>query len=283
MPDIFSDLSSMGLSNLSGIKIFDEEEKKQATKGEEKSAAPKISETDFLFDKSVKCPVCDREFKVKTVKTGKPRLIGSDMDLRPKYQGIDPVKYDVIACPKCGYAALSRFFNYMTPAIAKMITENISNSFKGLPQEGPMISYDEAIARYKLALLNTVIKKSKTSERAYTCLKLGWLYRGKAENLNQSAPDYNEQKAECNAVEAEFINNAYEGFSMAITKELYPICGMDEVTVDYLLANLAFQTNRRDESLRFLSKIITSNFANAKIKDKARDLRDIIVSENKKS
>lgn len=277
MSDIFSDLSSMGLTGLSGVKIFeDDSEKKKNTKKENGETVVQINEVDFLFDKKVQCPVCDKEFKVKTVKTGKPRLIGSDPDLRPKYQGIDSVKYDVIVCPHCGYGALSRFFSYMTTHQAKLIHENVTSSFKGLTETGETYTYDEAIARYKLALLNTIVKKAKISERAYTCLKIGWLYRGKAEQLTGNEPDYKQQKDLCVKAEQEMLANAYEGFVMCVSKENYPVCGMDETTLDYLMANLAKQIGKTDEALRILSRIITSPTANPKIKDKARDLKDTI-------
>ena len=277
MSEIFSDLSSMGFTGLKNVKIFDDdEEKKKNAKQEGAKAGPQYNEADFLFDKKVQCPVCDNEFKTKTVKTGKPHLIGSDPDLRPKYQGIDSVKYDVIVCPHCGYGALSRFFSYMTTHQAKLIHDNISVNFKGLAQTGDTYTYDEAIARYKLALLNTVIKKAKVSERAYTCLKLAWLYRGKAENLKPEEPDYSKQKEECAKNEKEMLLNAYEGFVMSVSRELFPICGMDETTLDYLMANLARQVGKNDDALRILSKILVSNTANPKIKDKARDLKEAI-------
>lgn len=275
MSDIFSGLSSMGFSEMSKVEIFDEEEKKPKEKKEEK-AAVQINEADFLFEKSVQCPVCDKEFKTKTVKTGKARLIGSDPDLRPKYQGIDPVKYDVIICPHCGYGALSRFFSYMTSQQAKLIHENITSKFKGLTETGETYSYDEALMRYKLALLNTVVKKAKVSERGYTCLKLAWVYRGKTEHLTGEEPDYAAVKEECAREEQDLMSKAYEGLMMAIAKETYPICGMDETTLDYLLANLAYQTGKKDESMRIVSRILTSSTANPKIKDKARDLKDIL-------
>ncbi|MGN1186954.1 MAG: DUF2225 domain-containing protein [Lachnospiraceae bacterium] len=277
MSDIFSDLSSMGLTGLSGVKIFeDEDEKKKSAKKEIEAVAVQLNEADFLFDKKVQCPVCDKEFKTKTVKTGKPRLIGSDPDLRPKYQGIDSVKYDVIVCPHCGYGALSRFFSYMTTHQAKLIHENVTANFKGLTETGETYTYDEAIARYKLALLNTIVKKAKISERAYTCLKIAWLYRGKGEQLTGSEPDYKQQKETCVKAEQEMLTNAYEGFVMCISKELFPICGMDETTLDYLMANLAKQIGRNDEALRLVSKILTTPSANTKIKDRARDLKDSI-------
>ena len=65
------------------------------------------------------------------VRTGKVKLISADTDLRPKYQLVDSLKYDALVCPKCGYAALSRFFKFMMPAQAKLIRENISKNFSG--------------------------------------------------------------------------------------------------------------------------------------------------------
>lgn len=110
MGDLFSGLESMGLGGLSNVRIYDEE-KQDSQKGSAEAAKHVVTEEDFLFDKKMQCPVCDKEFKSKTVKTGKPRLLGSDSDLRPKYSGIDSIKYDAIVCPNCGYAALSRFLD----------------------------------------------------------------------------------------------------------------------------------------------------------------------------
>lgn len=277
MSNIFSDLSSMGFEGLTGVKIFDEDEKKKVVNTESKTEQVQIKEEDFLFDKSLKCPVCDREFKERTVKTGKARLIGSDPDLRPRYQGIDSVKYDAVICPRCGYGALSRFFNGLTAHQTKDIKDNVSASFKGLPDDGlPIYTYDTAIARFKLVLLNTVVKKAKMSERAYTCLKIAWLYRGKGENLETSAKNYQEQKKFCEEAEKEFLKNAYDGFMMAMSKEMFPICGMDEFTFMYLLANLAHLVDNDEEALRLISRIIISPGANPKIKDKARDFKELL-------
>lgn len=98
----------MGLQGLENVKIYDDEPKKTDNKAE-KPKTPEVTEADYLFDKTYKCPVCEKEFKAKMVRAGKTRLIGSDSDLRPKYSGIDAIKYDAIVCPYCGYASLSRF------------------------------------------------------------------------------------------------------------------------------------------------------------------------------
>lgn len=275
MGDIFSGLESMGFQGLSGVKIYEEEKKDtQAQTDEEKK--PVFVEADFLFDKKVQCPVCDKEFKAKTVKTGKPRLIGSDSDLRPKYAGIDSIKYDAMVCPNCGYAALSRFFSYMTSASAKLIKENVSASFKGFPEAGDTYSYDDAINRHKLALLNTIVKKAKISERAYTCLKIAWLFRGKAENVPADAPDREAVLKDCKKNELEMISNAFEGFVVSRAKEDFPVCGMDESTFDYLIADLAIKLDKKDVAAKLLSAVIVSRTANPKLKEKARDLRDLL-------
>lgn len=276
MGNLFSGLESMGLVGLSKVSIYDEE-KKESKNADQGVVVPKtISESDFIFDKNVQCPVCDKEFKSKTVKTGKPRLIGSDSDLRPKYSGIDSIKYDAIVCPHCGYAALSRFFGYMTSVQAKLIKDNISSQFDKLPETGITYTYDEAINRHKLALFNAIVKRAKISERAYTCLKIGWLYRGKKENLDTTLRDYNDQKADCEANEAEMIKNAYDGFVNSRAKEDFPICGMDEATFDYLLADLAARVGDYDSSMKFATAVIVSRTANVRLKEKARDLRDNI-------
>jgi len=40
-------------------------------------------ETDYIFDKTIKCDVCGKEFKTKQVRTGKARFIGTDDILKP--------------------------------------------------------------------------------------------------------------------------------------------------------------------------------------------------------
>lgn len=274
---IFSGLESFGLGKLKNIEVY-EDEKTKAAKDEGGKAVekPKVTEADLLFEKSYTCPCCDKEFKVKTVRTGKVKLEGADTDLRPRYQLVDALKYDAIVCPNCGYAALNRFFNYLASMQRKLIKEQICDNFKGLEEKNPVYSYDDAITRHKLALVNTVVKKGKTSERAYTCLKLAWVIRGKAESLPKETPDYDKIIKELKEEEDELLLNAYDGFTQAFMKENFPICGMDELTSSYLVADLARRSGKYEEALRWISKVITAREANERIKNKARELKELI-------
>lgn len=282
MADLFSGLESLGLGNLSGMKLFEQKDKEKED-GKKASAQPvEVKEADLLFDKTFICKVCDKEFKSKMVRTGKVKLIGSDNDLRPKYQHVDSLKYDAVVCPHCGYAALNRFYNYMTDTQAKLIKANISANFRGLKEGEDILTYDEAITRHKLALVNAVVKHAKASEKAYICLKLGWLCRGKAETLPEGTPNSEEVKKQLAAQEKDYMANAYEGFLEAFSKEPFPMCGMDETTMTYLTADLARQIGKYDEALRMLARVLTARDANERIKSKARDMKELIRVENGK-
>lgn len=275
---LFSGLDSLGLGKISSMDVYENEEKKEV-KPQAAPEKPEINEADLLFDKNFTCPVCDKEFKAKTIKTGKIKLIAADSDLRPKYQAVDSLKYDVIACPTCGYAALNRYFNYMTTAQAKLIKQNISMNFRGLGQESDIVTYDEAITKHKLALANAVVKRAKASEKAYTCLKTAWILRGKAESLAEDLPDYKKQKEELAAEEREFLENAYNGFLEAFPKEAFPMCGMDENTVCYLVAELARRIGHIDDAKRWVARVLVSKNANDRIKQKSMELKEKLTAD----
>lgn len=280
MAGLLSGLEQFGLSNLESMDLYEAPKKaEEGNAGEQKPHT--VQEQDFLFDKSFTCPLCDREFKARTVKIGKAKLAGSDLDLRPKYEQIDLLKYDVIMCPSCGYAALSRFFKYLTSPQAKNIQKAISATFKPQKDEAEIYTYDEALERYKLALANAIVKQTKTSEKAYICLKTAWLLRGKAEHLDPGQPDYEAQKKQCQEEEDEFLKNALEGFLAARQTESFPMCGMDEPTVDFLIAVTAMRFEQYDVSSRLITNLITSKTTNPRMKDKARDVKEMLVKKIK--
>lgn len=286
MANLLNGLESLGLGNLSKIDVYSENdgaEKKEEKAEIEKKEAPQINEADFLFDKTHKCPCCDKEFKAKTVKTGKAKMDSADTDLRPKYQGIDPLKYDAIVCPFCGYAALNKYFDSLMLPQAKLIKEQITKSFTGLAEKGEILTYDEAITRHKLALVNTVVKRGKISERAYVCLKTAWLLRGKRETLSKDTKNYAQTVSELYKEEKDFLLKACEGFMESFSKEVFPICGMDEHTATYLVADLCRQVGKTEEASRWISRVITSRTANERIKNKAREIKELIVADQSKA
>ena len=92
----------------------------------------------------------------------------------------------------------------------------------------------------------------------------------------------NEQKKqELLEQENAFLNNALEGFITARQSEGFPMCGMDEMTVDYLIGALAVRFERYEIASKMIAGIIGSTSANPRMKDKARDLKDIVMKKMK--
>ena len=277
MAGLLSGLSEIGLGGLENMEVYEQPEDKEAEKQAEEK--PEVKEETFLFDKSYECPVCYQGFKAKTVRSGKLRSLGTDRDLRPLYDQMEPLKYDVVICPHCGYAALTRFFGGLTAGQIKAIKENISANFHPVKEEKETYTYEEALYRYKLCLANTIVKHGKVSEKAYICLKAGWLLRSMGENLDPAVEDYNKKIQEIKEHEKDFLKNALDGLITARQTESYPICGMDEVTLEYLIAVLAMEFEKYDISSRLIYNILNTPTVNNRIKDKAREVKDELLQQ----
>lgn len=243
--------------------------------------AGSMEEKDLIYEKSYQCPVCNRSFTAKIMKTGKAKLLGTDQDLRPIYEGIDAVKYDVQLCPWCGYATLSRYFGGLTKAQINLIHENVTNKVYLTPYNDDIYTYEEALERYKIALTNAIAKRARASEKAYICLKSAWLVRGYQEYLTESASKDVTKLTVLKQIEQQYLLNAFRGFMEARQTEDFPMCGMDEMTIDYLIAVLAVRFQKYDDASKLISGILLSHSASPRIKDKARDLKEQIMAENK--
>lgn len=279
--NLLSGLEKFGLSADQNMDIFDEGKKKtqQPVQGAgQEEAIPQ--EEDFLLDKTVRCKICEKTYQVKQVKSGRVKRLESDQDLRPRHQYIDTLKYSVWSCPYCGYTALSRSIDDLTSVQRKLIEENICAKFKGnLAQEKcETYTYDQALDRYKLALFNCIAKKGKISERAYLCLNMSWLLRGKAEQMPNETPEDAKVLEEVKKEEQQYYEQAYEGFMKAVATEGFPMCGMEQSTVDYLMAVMSYKLGKLETASKFLQSILTSQAANRRTKDKALDLKNEIIA-----
>lgn len=277
--DIYADNKSDGAAEAAAA------EKKAAEEAAAKKAAEaknkKIDEADFLLAKSYTCPVCDAAFKSLTVKANRARRVDSDIDLRPIYDPIDMLKYQIVSCPECGYSGFARTFPYITANQKKAVREKIAFNFKPDPSKTGHTthSYEEALERYQMALATDMVIGAKASEKADLCLMMAWVVRGQRKSLDESDPEYAGKLQECRSAEDELLKNALDGFIQARQTEGYPMCGnMDQHTVDYIIAALYYKSKEFDKSLKMLAEILISNSAGKAIKDKARLLKDKIMA-----
>ncbi len=283
MSDLLSGLGSLGLGSLQGMDLFAEDKQEEVVENVAEEIV--VDETEFLIERTFECPICGRKFKALMPKTGKSKLVSTDMDLRPVHEHVDLTKYDVIVCQNCGYAVLSRYHAGLTERQKRAILEKISHSYKSNMKKYTTYSYEDSLARYQLALVNAIVKQAKNSEKAYICLKAGWLMRGYSEWLltkdGQETENAKEKREQALKMEDEYLKNAFEGFQSAMANELFPIAGMDESTMNYLLAVLAYRFDKLEIAGPLVSKILTSPSVSSRTKDKARDLKDLIVAKLK--
>lgn len=277
MSKITMNLENLGLGNLSGMDIYAKQDRylSKQSSGSDDDFDNKVAfkEKDFLLDKTIQCPVCGKKFKTKIVNPDIIKYDEPDEDLRPRYKGVDPLKYDAIVCTNCGYAALSMFFNSITSTYSKVIRDSISANFVNTFKDEDTYSYEDAVLRHKLVLLNAVMKRAKDSEKAYTCLKISWLLREKALTVSRSDMGVGTKLYELKKEEIEFMAKAYEGFVNACNSEVFPICGMDKPTCMFMMAQMARMIGKRKEAIKLVNDLLKHRSINEKIKSRALDLK----------
>lgn len=253
--NLFSELENLGFDNAKDLKIYTEDTKK-ATESQE------MKMKSLLYNKTVICPICNNEFKALAVKSTSYRAIKKDSDFFIRYSLINPYFYDVWICNKCGYSSMKSDFEKIGSRQMNLIQEKITPKWHGRMYPS---TYDIniAIERYKLALLNYIVMDSKASSRAIICLKIAWMYRlSEKENSEE--------------LEHSFLSEALKGLESAYYNERFPLYGMDKFTSMYLIGELYRRLGNYENSLVWLSNVLTIPGAKPKLKDLALDQKDWI-------
>lgn len=240
------------------------------------------SEEEFIFDKSITCPACGEPFKTKILKSSKARRIGSDLDLRPRYAHIDTLKYGVCSCPNCGYSALHSVFPHVVGRQIENIKQEVCVRFMSEDRSRwKSYSYDQAIRLHELALKCAEAKPAKDGEKAYLHLLIAWLIREKGAQTEEIA-DAALQTASREACEKEADEHylqALEGFERAMMNEMFPIMGMNQPTLEYVMAYMAYYFGRIEVAAKLLGSVLTNKSTSRHVKDNALDLKDEIIGQ----
>lgn len=208
-----------------------------------------------LYNKTVKCPVCMKNFDATKVKASACRVSSRDSDFCVFYEGINPVFYDVWVCEHCGYAAQNDKFDQIRPQEAKIISDNLSVRWTSRSFAGER-NVEAALETFKLALFNLQLRKAKQSDIAKVCLRIAWLYRMKKDTK-----------------ENDFLKFALNSYLDVYEKEEFPIDKLDEYTCMYIIAELSRRVGNIEESVKWFSRLIGSAEArkNPKLIESARE------------
>ncbi len=240
------------------------------------------TEEEFIFDKKMTCVVCDKPFTTKVLKSNKARRIGSDPDLRPRFEYIDTLKYGICSCPRCGYSAMHASFPHVASRQIANIKEQVCVHF--LPEDRSdwtSYTYDQAIRMYELALRCADAKMAKDGEKSYLHLVMAWLYREKekeAEQITIEELRAIEIKNNHDTAEEHYLE-AFEGFQRAMMNEMFPIAGLNQPTLEYIIAYMAYHFGKLEVSAKLVGGLITNSSTSRNVKDRALELKEQIIAE----
>ncbi len=280
MENIFKDLEELGFKNISDADLFQEKEQpKKKVISKEKEAQLKVQ--TYIYQRKVDCPVCKHSFHSSTVRSGRVRFQGTELDLRPRYVGFDPLPYDVTVCNYCGYAAINKYFKNITEKKKRAVIENITRNYIG-HKYNEILTYEESVERYKLVLLNSAVGGDSNGIKAYICLKISWLYRGWQESLQALEQKDDALLQKLRTYEIVFVEKAFEGFKLAYATEKLPIMGIDEMTMEYIIAELARRLGDSKISKQWLGRVIGHSEVPKRLRDKVYDVKELIKEQEKK-
>ena len=238
------------------------------------------TDEEFIFDKKMTCVVCDKPFTTKILKSNRARRLESDPDLRPRYEHIDTLKYGICSCPNCGYSAMHSAFSHVSPRQINNIKEQVCVHVLPEDRNGwTSYSYDQAVRMHELALQCAEAKMAKNGEKAYLHMLMAWLYREKEKEAEQiSIEELKKQEAEsCHTQAEEHYLAAFEGFQQAMMNEMFPIAGLNQPTLEYIIAYMAFHFGKLEVSAKLIGSVLTTSSASRNVKDRALELKTEII------
>lgn len=199
-----------------------------------------MTQVEPVYNSKTDCPVCKNTFSVGKVRSKFVRSRGQDSDLRPLYEGVNPLFYDAIVCPSCGFAHIGLNFDDLTQHDFKAIRDKISPKWTQREFSGAR-DVDQAIEAYKLALLNIRVRGGLASELAKACLRLSWMYRIKGDTV----------------LDHKFMEFAFTYYQDAYMKEHLPVGKLDEFTVMYMIGELGRRLGKYQDSLTWFSRLMS--------------------------
>ncbi len=224
----------------------------------------------YLFDRDTDCPVCEKKFPVRMMRSSKMRLDRVDPDMRQRFEEFEPVWYNIWVCPHCLYANFNFEFKQISDALKPKILEH-GKSLKGkvnLTDSKPR-KIDEVFLSYYLAL-QTAQQSAKPDpgKMAKLWIRLSWLY---SDVSDEEMYEYTSREALTNFKESFF--NSRRDTSVEQDQRL-----------NLVLGELSRRLGEKEEAMKFFRDAIVrrgggNNVLNKQAEDSLSELRKA-VAEN---
>lgn len=222
--------------------------------------------SEALYDKNIKCPICNNPFSSKRLRASACRVDKRDEDFCTFYKSHNPMHYEILVCPHCAYAASENSFDNLSQKEIATIKELLSGKVINRSFCGERTITD-ALDSFKLALFLAKSRNAKNSIIAGLSLKLAWIYR--------------EMKDE---KEIGFLEHALENYKVAYDKEDLPLGNLDEISVQYLLGELSRRLHKLNDAVFWFNKAVSNpeRSQNPRIEKLAREQWAVVKEQSRK-
>lgn len=248
-------------------KILGELEKNSA---EAAVSAPR-PRNELLYEKAVSCPVCGGNFLTLNVFDYKLTLIKQDPDLRAHYKKIDPIYYDIWACPECFYANFKKDFASAVDSEAKrhlLKTRTAERKPENPDVLKEMGSRKYALCSHHLALACLKTLETEELKLGNIWLRLAWLYED---------TDEKEEARRARKQALQHFLNAYTGKESLLLNQAQ----MEQLI--YMIGILNWQIGNNKEAMDFLHKYLHSPGRKPRLTDFAQNCLQEIKKASKEA
>lgn len=216
-----------------------------------------------IMQREYDCPICSARFKAPRARMAKLNLIGTDTDLRPYFEGVDVINYEIVVCSNCGFSALHDCYTNFDP-------EFIDKTRNGIAQVHAQKMYlseilpEDAIGRYITAIMLLEFKEAKASEYYFLYSRLAWVYRIYEDD---------------DAVENEFLSlkKAFAYLETALQREKPYFYDMDESIITYVLGDMARRIGEYDKANLYIGKAILDPNSTDALRNRAKEVKALIA------
>ncbi len=214
-----------------------------------------VSKAHYVI-RDMKCPNCEKDFKMPTPRYNRIRLKNTYENLRAEYEGTEPVFYEVVFCPHCGYSRLKANFDKLNDKHRKAFKMEIGSKYRQRPND-IAITAQQALERYKFGLVTAKAMSLPASEYAVLNYKLSWVNQVLGDQVGY----------------IQNVSSSYKWFEKALAEENFPVMSIDNDTVEYLMSVFAKDTGDYATALKHCGVVLTSATASDRLKNRARDLK----------
>lgn len=190
---------------------------------------------DFLYDKEITCPVCEKSINVKMQRISKLKLLTVEPDFRQKYVDFEPLWYTIWLCPSCNYANFYYEFESLPARSVKALIASGDEIRNKLPEKfSGAHEINKVFTAYYMALFCAEAYNAPPLKLAKLWMQISWLYKDQE--------DYDMYNMAASKA-LEYYHSAYYNSKLSVSVE-------QEQQLNIIMGELYLLKGERNEALK---------------------------------